>query len=146
MSQKINTSQIENNLRPKCTQNQIISMIFTNYSFILLYRNGANMCTNYRNCRFVHFTYVGQITNFSIQLQHIVVISTYLLYLQAKFTCPQWTDCPLNVLLKKLSCFSFELNENWWICSYTISMCTKTSPSFINSNEKQKSFFNDTFN
>ena len=36
----------------------------------------------------------------------------------AKFTCPLWMDCLLNVSLKKLFCFSFEFSENWQNCSY----------------------------
>ena len=49
------------------------------------------------------------------------------------------TDRPSVVcVIKKLSCISFEFNENWCSCSYLCVL--KLHQVSLNSNEKQKSF------
>ena len=62
----------------------------------------------------------------------------------AKFTCPLWMDCLLNVSLKKLFCFSFEFSENWQSCSYICVLKLHQVSLYLN--EKHNSVFNDTFN
>ena len=44
----------------------------------------------------------------------------------------------IKCVIKKLFCFSFQYNENWWSCSY---LCVLTLHYVsLNLNEKQKSF------
>ena len=55
------------------------------------------------------------------------------------------TDGPFNkCVIKKLLCYSFEFNENWWSFSYlwVLKLCQVS----LKSNEKQKGFYYDTFN
>ena len=45
--------------------------------------------------------------------------------------------------VKNFYCFLFEFNEDWWSCSYLCVL--KLHQVLLNSNGKQKGFFNDTF-
>ena len=54
-----------------------------------------------------------------------------------------WNSEQKNGLLIKLFCFSFDLDENWWSCSYPCALQFHQVSSKLD--EKQKSFINSPF-
>ena len=66
------------------------------------------------------------------------------IFLYSRIHLPLMDGLSVKYVIKKLFCFSFEFNENYWNCSY---LCVLIFDQVsLNLNGKQKSFLNDTFN